>query len=161
MSILRRIILSALLVPAFAGAAWAVDSSTLYIKVRSSKLRKAPSYIGASLGTVAYGDGVTQLSTEGSWVRVKTRAGTIGYLHNSALSSRQVVLKSSKAGISGSFDSSEVILAGKGFSREIENNYARGNPSMNYNGVDEMERLRVSDGDLASFVKSGGLRKNA
>ena len=40
---------------------------------------------------------------------------------------------------------------------EVEAGYRQKNPSLNYAGVDEVERFQVSPTQLAAFIKEGGL----
>jgi len=52
---------------------------------------------------------------------------------------------------------SEVALAGKGFSSEIEVEYRKN--GMDFSGVDSMERIIVSGNDLLAFINEGHLAK--
>ena len=58
-----------------------------------------------------------------------------------------------------SADTSDVVLAGKGFNREVEKEYRASDPSARFDLVDKVEReTRVSSSEVAQFRKSGGLR---
>lgn len=133
------------------------ESNQVYVKVRSTKLRSAPKHWATGVSALKYGDTLTKLEESDGWVKVKSGGGASGYLHQSALSDRKVVLKSSSKFQEAGGDSSDVILAGKGFSPEVEKNYAAGNSELDFRSVDEMERLRVGEQDLASFISSGKL----
>jgi hypothetical protein len=56
-------------------------------------------------------------------------------------------------------DSPEVVLAGKGFSKEVEQQYKKDDASLRYDRVDDVERnARVSAVEVRQFVKDGGLK---
>ncbi len=131
-------------------------NSPLYVKVRQAKIRSQPKQWAPSVSSLNYGDRVDTLSEEdGAWFKVK-KGGSSGYLHGSAVSERAVVFKSTKSVGKGG-DDKDVILAGKGFNKEVENSYAQKKPDLNYREVDKMERISVGDTELASFIKEGQL----
>lgn len=130
-------------------------NSPLYVKVRSAKLRNEPKQWAPSVSSLNYGDAVAMLSTEGAWLKVKAGSRS-GYLHNSAVSERKVVLQAAKS-VASTGNDKDVILAGKGFNKEVEKNYAAKNSALNYAEVDKMERLSVGDNEIAAFVKAGKL----
>lgn len=145
------------LLPLAAQAA-AASGQPMYVQVRSSKIRSAPEFWAAAVSGVSYGDRVTVVpgqKSESGWLKVKA-AGKEGFLHISALTSRKVVLRGSGEQSPRAADASEVVLAGKGFSKEIEADYARTH-ALSYAAVDQVERTRVSDGALAAFIKAGKL----
>ena len=56
-------------------------------------------------------------------------------------------------------DQADIVLAVKGFSREVEQNYKKENPSLRYDRVDQVERqARASISEVQGFRVSGGLR---
>lgn len=130
-------------------------NSPLYVKVRNAKLRNEPKQWAPSISSLSYGDAVSMLSSEGAWLKVKV-GNSSGYLHNSAVSERKVVIQAAKS-VATTGNDKDVILAGKGFNKEVEKNYASKNSALNYAEVDKMERLNVSDTEVAAFVKAGKL----
>jgi hypothetical protein len=57
-----------------------------------------------------------------------------------------------------SADTSDVILAGKGFNKEVEKEYRASDPSARFDLVDKVEQSsRVSPAEVARFRKAGGL----
>lgn len=141
-------------------ASYAASSGQdMYVQVRSAKIRSTPEFWGASVSGVSYGDKVGVIpgqKGEGGWLKVKGAGGKEGYLHVSALTSRKVVLRASDQKPSHGVSSSDVVLAGKGFSKEVEANYSKSH-ALNYKGVDQIERERIGEGELRSFVKGGNL----
>jgi uncharacterized protein YgiM (DUF1202 family) len=161
MAFMRRfvsivIILSLTLIPAAAFSA--ATGQEMSVQVRSTKVHSAPEWWSPAVTGVVYGDKVTIISgqkDEGGWLKVQV-SGKEGYLHISALTSRTVVLKTGAEHTARAADASEVVLAGKGFSKELEGQYARSH-SLSFAPVDQVEHQRVSEGELAAFVKAGKL----
>ena len=137
-------------------AAWATPSESVYVKVRASKLRAAPNLWSTGVANVRYGDQLTAESTNGAWVLAR-KAAAKGYLPLAAITDRKVVLGSNNKFLASETNSTDVILAGKGFSKEVEKSFSSSNSALRFDQVDKMEALRVSEGDLAAFVNSGKL----
>lgn len=137
-----------------ATAAWAAKEMS--VQVRDGQLRNRASFLGTVIGTVAYGDRVTVNQTQAGWCEV-TLAGKTGWIHESALTPKKVVLASgttdARAGASGE----EVALAGKGFSKEVEAEYKKQNKNVDYTWVDWMGRQTVPSEQLVEFLKQGDL----
>lgn len=135
--------------PAFAESAW--------VQVRQSQLRVQPKFYALSAGSVRYGEKLEKLSEDGGWVKVDAN-GRQGYLPISAVSADRIVLSAADLK-KVQADSSEVVMAGKGFSKEVEQNYRKEDAKLRYDLVDYVERVaRVSPGEMARFVQSGGLK---
>jgi hypothetical protein len=56
-----------------------------------------------------------------------------------------------------SASSDELALAGKGFSKQVENEFKGKNPKINYAWVDRMEKFVVSEKQIKRFLKEGEL----
>ena len=138
-----------------ASAAWAAQEMS--VQVRDGQLRNRASFLGAVTGAVAYGDRVTVNQSQAGWCEVATAAGKTGWIHESALTPKRVVLSSgttdARAGASGE----EVALAGKGFSKEVEAEYKKQNQDVDYTWVDWMGQQTVSSERLVAFLKQGNL----
>ena len=137
-----------------ATAAWAAKEMS--VQVRDGQLRNRGSFLGTVVGTVAYGDRVTVNQTQAGWCEVSI-AGKTGWIHESALTPKKVVLASgttdARAGASGE----EVALAGKGFSKEVESEYKKQNKNVDYTWVDWMGRQTVPSEQFVEFLKQGDL----
>ncbi|MBX7143142.1 MAG: SH3 domain-containing protein [Oligoflexia bacterium] len=127
------------------------------VKIRSTALRSQPKAWAATLAVLSYGDTLKLTGADGSWMKVKSKGGTEGFVHSSALTTKKVVLASAKSP-SAQVDRADIVMAGKGFSKEIERQFASANGSLNYASVNEVERFRVSSGELSAFMKSGKLK---
>ena len=138
-----------------ATGAWAAKEMS--VQVRDGQLRNRASFLGTVTATVAYGDRVTVSQTQAGWCEVATEAGKTGWIHESALTPKKVVLASgtddARTGASGE----EVALAGKGFSKEVEAAYKQQNKDIDYTWVDWMGQQKVSNEQLVQFLKQGDL----
>lgn len=130
--------------------------ATMSVQVRSSQLRGTPSFLGQVLAELAHGDQVITGEQRGDWIRVQKGARE-GWMHSTALTTRQIILNPGSADVERAASSSEIALAGKGFSASVEAEYRRQNRSLNYSGVDRMESRTVSAEELSRFVRDGGL----
>jgi hypothetical protein len=124
------------------------------VMVKESKLRATPASYAKPVGTVSYGQKLEVLESKDDWHRV-TVAGTTGWLHRSAVTTKKVdVGKSASVGTS-KVSSDEVTLAGKGFNPQVESEYKKRHPGSNFAAVDEMEKLKVSEDEVRRFVEAG------
>lgn len=140
-----------------ATSAWA--ATEMSVQVRDGQLRNRASFLGTVVGTVAYGDRVVVQQKQAGWCEVSL-AGKSGWIHESALTPKRVVLASgaSDARVQ-SVGSEEVALAGKGFSKEVESEYKRQNPQLDFTWVDWMGRQTVSSAQKIEFLKQGDLAR--
>lgn len=127
---------------------------TLSVQVKETKLRSAPKQWATSVSSLKYGDTIVPIKAESDWVEGIASSNKKGFVHVSALSSKKIVLSSGKVPNIG-IESSDVILAGKGFSKATEDEYAKQNSSANFAAVNSVETLILSDSELSSFMKDG------
>lgn len=126
-----------------------------FIQTRSASLQAEPKLLAKSLKKFSYGERVQVVSVEQGWAKVFS-AGREGFVHQSGLSPRKLVL-TSNARTTNSLDDSDISLAGKGFSPEVEKQLAVSNRSLNFKSVDVMEKITVSSEQTKAFIKSGKL----
>lgn len=128
------------------------------IVLKETALREQCKFLSPATMKLQYNDTVEIISKEADWVRVSFGKAR-GCLHKSALEARTYSY-SGGAGARGSVASQdEVSLAGKGFSPEVEASYKKQHRDLNYQAVDAVERLRVSDENLRKFLRDGGLKQ--
>ena len=152
---MKKWILTAGLLLALSGAAVARDMS---VQVREGELRNRPSFLGTLLGKVADGDRVSVQQQQAGWTQVKTASGQTGWIHDSALTTKRVVLSSAGGGdVRLAASGEEVALAGKGFNAEVEAAYKQQHRSLDYTWVDRMLTYKVSDARIIQFLQKGGL----
>ncbi|NLB65657.1 MAG: SH3 domain-containing protein [Lentisphaerae bacterium] len=136
---------------------WGAEMS---VQVREGQLRNRASFLGAVNGTVTYGDRVTVGQKQAGWIEVvRSPSGVTGWIHESALTPKRIVLSSgtddARIGASGE----EVALAGKGFNKEVEAEYKKQNAKLDYAWVECMLNFKIPEKELAEFLKQGGLGK--
>lgn len=135
-------------------------AENVYVSVRETQLRPKADFL--SKGTfLKYGDMLNVIKDQDNWLNVKTAVGKQGFVHRSAITERRVVLKGQSSFMSSGSSQSDIVLAGKGFSKEVENQFALQNRSLNFRAVDTMEKPRVAPNDLSMFVTAGKLNGGA
>jgi len=136
------------------GALFAQISSggTAWVSSKTADLKSSTGFFAGKVGTLQMGDQVTVLQVSGSKVQVRsaTNSSLSGWVASSSLSARRIVAAGS------STSATEVALAGKGFSQEVEDAY-RTDGNLNYDDVDRTEAITVSQDELYAFVTEGRL----
>lgn len=140
-----------------ATGAWAAKEMS--VQVRDGQLRNRASFLGTVTGTVAYGDRVTVSQTQAGWCEVAKADGATGWIHESALTPKRVVVGSGMDDASTGASGEEVALAGKGFSKEVEAEYKKQNTDLDYTWVDWMGKQQVPIEQLVQFLQQGDLVK--
>ena len=143
------------LVAAVAGAA----PSAMSVQVKKADVRSEPSFLGASVAALVYGDRVQVAAEQGSWMKVTTAQGVTGWVHNSALTKKTIVLSSGGAVQTGA-SSGELALAGKGFNADVEKQFKANHQDISFKWVDRMEKFKVTPEQATAFHKAGGLVAN-
>ncbi|MEY4701999.1 MAG: hypothetical protein RL326_2186 [Pseudomonadota bacterium] len=134
----------------------AASAEPVWVQVRESVVRSKPQYYAPGVLPVRYGERVEKLSQSTGWARVRVK-NIEGYLPLSSVSLDQIVLQARELE-RVSADTSDVVLAGKGFNKEVEKEYRNDDPSARFDLVDKVEReARASSSEVAQFKKSGGL----
>ena len=140
---------------------------TNYINVNSANLKSSTGFFASNTGTVTYGDEVKVLALSGKYAQVQTTTGNkTGWIPKTSLTSKRV----SKSGNIGSTSGSELALAGKGFTPEVEAEYKNEHKDLSaaFKVVDAMEGTDlkgnivdriyiISDAVLRAFITEGHL----
>ena len=150
---LRRTLACVAVLGAFLFMAAALPAATMNT-VKDAVLRDSPSFLGKPVETLRSGTAITLMSEEGAWAKVKT-GGKQGWLPVSALRASAVSLGagSSRAAVGAS--SSEVALAGKGFTQQTEDAHRRSQSGLDYATVDMMAGFVVQPEDCEKFLRTG------
>jgi SH3-like domain-containing protein len=126
------------------------DRSARYVAVQTVAVKDAAGFFAKDLGNLALGDTVRLLNEDGKWSQIQ--AGNItGWVTSSSLSARRVVASNTAV------TASEIAMAGKGFSPDMEMEYRKN--GLDYSMVDSMERITVPSGDLLRFITEGRLSR--
>ncbi|HMO18131.1 MAG TPA: SH3 domain-containing protein [Oligoflexia bacterium] len=140
----------------FSFSANTVMADSVSVSVRETQLRSKEDFL--SKGTpLKYGDSLKVLSKNNGWIKVKSVSGKEGFVHSSSVTDRELnLVADKKMGRSGA-SSKEVVLASKGFDKDVESKYAASNRALNFSAVNQMERTKISQAEISSFIKEGKL----
>ena len=125
---------------------------TAWVSSKTAAIKSSTWFFAGTRGTLQMGDQVSVLQVNGNWaeVRAAANASLSGWTAVSNLSARQIVSTGTGA------SASEIALAGKGFNQEIENSY-KSDGNLNFDDVDRIEAIKISDEELYQFVNDGHL----
>jgi len=156
-SISRKAIITTLCIALLTGIALAAQ--TLSVQVRSGQLREKPGFLGRTITILPYGDRVDLLGKEGDWRKVSSvQQGKTGWMHNSALTEQEIILRPTNKDIEEAAQTDELALAGKGFNKQVEEEY-KAEKKLDYSKVDEMEGYTIAQETVQKFITSGNLGK--
>jgi uncharacterized protein YgiM (DUF1202 family) len=127
------------------------------VQVKKGVVRESPSFLSSVIITLNYGDHVTTLKQEGDWFEVKG-AKKKGWMHASALNEKEVVLAVGTTKAQKSVSSNELVMAGKGFSSQVESEYRAQNHTLRFDLVNRMEALTIPLNLQRSFAVDGQLK---
>lgn len=132
---------------------------TVSVQIESAKLRASPQPWARAVADLNYGDKVNVSSIERGWVKGAIASSVEGYVHESAVTSKKILLKSVAASLDDlTVDDSDVYLAGKGFNRSTEELLAKRDTALNFGAVDKMVAIaRSAEVGVGSFVEKGKL----
>lgn len=126
------------------------EGNKRYISVKEVLLKDSTGFFAKELRALFFADEVSLIREEGKWAQIQAK-DLRGWVSSSALSVRRIV----EAGMSAS--ASEISLAGKGFSKDIEIEYLKN--GLDYSMVDSMEKVTVPSPELLNFITDGRLTK--
>lgn len=153
---IRWIILAALGVAVSGSLAF--SGEMMSVRIKQGQLRSAPTFLGKILVTLQYRDRVSVLEQKGDWLHVSAHGGKFrGWIHKSALTEKKIELASGNETVGHTATTDEIALAGKGFNRQVEEEFKARNPNIRFDAIDRMEKLQVSQSDIIRFIKQGEL----
>ncbi len=132
------------------------ENAAMSVQVKEGRLRAAPSFLGSSVGSVSYGDRVRVLEQRGAWLRVAAGARQ-GWIHRSALTEKTIVLQAGAEDVKRAATTDELALAGKGFSRQVEDRFRAAHPGLDFSWIDRMETFTASADEVRRFLQEGAL----
>lgn len=136
-------------------SAAAVFAKTMSVQVREGVLRSRPSFLGSPVAALAYGDRVDALEERAGWMRVRS-GSTEGWIHESALTKKKIVLRAGGAVETGA-SGDELALAGKGFNSDVEAQF-KSEQNLDYSWIDRMERIEFTREEMIRFLETGGVQ---
>jgi hypothetical protein len=126
------------------------------VQIKEGALRSTPSFLGKIVAKVAYGDRVEAMDNQNGWSKVKLAgARQSGWIHDSALTHKKIVLKAGQSDVAQGATGDEIALAGKGFNEEVERELRGKNPQLDFKTIDQMEKIVVSDSQMRQFLDEG------
>lgn len=124
---------------------------TMTVQVAKSQIRDAPSVIAPILAFVEYRTKVTVYESKDGWAKVQIPGSTrLGYMFLSALTEKNISASDAGKAASG-VSTTEIALAGKGFSDAVEQSY-KNTAHIDYSWVDVMEHYEYSPETLIGFL---------
>jgi len=152
-----RVLTIALFMVLAAATVWAAVGA-MSVQVKNSQLRATPSFLGSTAASVSYGEQVEVLQEQGDWAEVSAAGGKKGWIHQSALTRKKIVLNASGKDAELAASGDELALAGKGFNADVEARFRASHRDVDFASVDRMEAMTVSPAEMIVFLKEGGLK---
>ncbi|NLH42533.1 MAG: SH3 domain-containing protein [Planctomycetes bacterium] len=138
-----------------AGVALAAAPKMMSVQVESSKVREKPSRLSKAVGEVKYGDRVQPGALQNGWYPV-TVNGVTGWLSESALSTKKIVMSSGANDVATGASDEEVAMAGKGFNQQVEDKM-KADGKLDYTWVDKMSKFEPQEDEIVLFRAQGSL----
>lgn len=151
---MKRILWSILLAAALVGPVSAREAA-MSVQIRTAQLRADPSFLGKLVATLDYGTRVTVSDEKGDWDFVTAPNGMTGWIHQSALTTKKVVMQAGANDVSTSASGQELALAGKGFNSDVEADFKKKNADIDFTWIDRMEKIKVTAAEMSAFLKEG------
>jgi len=132
-------------------------AETLIVKVQSTGLRKTPKFYAPVLWNLRAGERIEKINGQDGWLQVRTTSGVIGWVHSSAVQVQKFDLLAMDKSLKTQASASEVALAGKGFNKQVEENYRTEHRDLSYVWVDKMMLVKVPASQVEEFMRQGKL----
>lgn len=148
---IKRVIIAAVCALSISASA-----KEMSVQVREGQMRERPSFLGKTVLPLDYGLRVEVLSQRGTWYQIRL-GQTDGWIHQSALTKKSIKLTAGDGDLATGASTSEMALAGKGFSQQVENEYKKQNNAANFAAVDFVQNIDIPDEEIVTFVEEGDL----
>jgi SH3-like domain-containing protein len=134
----------------------AIAGETLSVQVKESEIRATPSFLGKIIARIAYGEMVEVVENSGSWKNVSIKDNTAqGWIHESALSTERIILHEGQTDARTGATQDELALAGKGFNKQVEEEFIKQNKDLDYTWINRMEKFEVTPEVMETFLARG------
>lgn len=133
--------------------------SKVYVSVKSTYLKSGTEFFSSKVCQASYGDCLIVLESNDKFSKVffNDNLSLAGWISNGSITKRKIY----KNSYSSAATQDELALAGKGFSKNAEDAFKSYKKNLNYNLIDEMEKISVSDSELTDFIKQGHLSEES
>ncbi len=132
-------------------------AETLIVKVQTTYVRKEPKFYSPPVATLRAGESVTRISSQAGWFRVKTSQGVEGWIHSKSVQVGKLSVAAMGKSLKTSATADEVALAGKGFNKQVEDQYKSRHKGISFGEVDRMLKIKVTPDELRRFLMDGKL----
>lgn len=154
-----RIIVTITIICLLVTAALWAGPQIMSVQVRDGQVRDAPSFLGAVIGNLSYGDRVQVYRDNGAWRNIGTLDKKLaGWIHSSALTKKEIILNPGAKDAELAASSQELALAGKGFNSAVEAEFKATHRNINFRWVDEMGKINIAAREMRAFLKEGAVR---
>jgi len=127
------------------------------IAIQNQKVYPMPAFYASPADPVSYGVVIEVTAVQGAWLKVIVPSIGEGWVHRTSVTGA-VQMSTSGAAYSDEVVTDEVMLAGRGFSDDIEDGYSVEHPELDFARVDLMETSwEVTPESLYSFLLEGKL----
>lgn len=150
-----RYLLLTLLVALAAAALVSASGEQMSVQIRKGQLRATPSFLGAVTGSLDYGDRVELMKKQGPWLNVRDGRGRTGWIHESALTTKRIVMSAGDADVRTAASGEELALAGKGFNSDVETEFKVQHADIDFDWVDRMEAIAITPEQAQEFLSEG------
>jgi hypothetical protein len=135
----------------------AAAGKVMSVSVESADVRSVPGALSKVVGSLPYTEVVEVLEESGTWCRITAKGGSVtGWLPAKSLAQGRLKLEAGRD-VTGGASEAETALAGKGFTEQVEREYRKKNPKVDFTWVDRMLGFKVRQDDLLVFLKQGGI----
>ena len=156
---MRKIVLGIMMGVSLAALA-TTPPKEVTVTAKEGNVKVTADHLSKNVEVVVYGDKLKIVTKENDWYQVTTPSGKTGWIHESATTTKKInISKDAQVGDNSS-SHDEVALAGKGFNKQVEQAYVKGNPNLAsaFQLVDQIEARKVSSSQLAAFISQGQLK---
>jgi len=151
----KKFLFTALLV---CGSSWAIAQQSVWVSSSGTSLNAEASAFSKKLAPVEKGAKLTVLEEQGKWYRVSTEKGDYGWIYRGKVSDQKPEEES--GGLFGALDggitadTADTSRSIRGLSPEAEE-YAKatGAPEENKKALDAVLEIKISDKEIAEFLK--------
>ncbi len=141
-----------------AASALTAAPADMSVQVKTVPMRATPSFLGAVVAPLNYGDRLQVLEQQGEWSKVTAPGGKTGWVHGSALTKKKIEMKAGDRSAQTAASGDEMALAGKGFNSAVEADFKAKNQNIDFTWVDKMEKMKVASEAMEQFLKDGGVK---
>jgi len=127
------------------------------VQVQEGQVRATPSFLGTVVAKLAYGASVEAQPDQNGWTQVQTAAGQQGWMSTASLTMKKITMTAGAGGASGA-SSDELALAGKGFNSDVEKEFKKQNPNVNFATVDRMTKIKIAPQEMQTFLADGSVK---